>query len=276
MEMKYSKLKLGLAALVLASLAAVPSIASAASVRQPPSSVGASTLTPVPSNVANAKFENQNGTPETLASLKGKTIFLVPLLTLCGDTCPFTSGNLLGLQNILNAAKASNVAVVAIDVDPYRDTVHRIAAYAKIVGGDFQIWTEQGPTSTPLLTKKDLAEKNPVGTGDVNANLLAIEKFFGWTVQVVPQGTPPSTDWLAPHEKLTYDIQHSDGFWVINPKLQVRFVSGDLPAFTGTLSKTLATFMGYKSNIYKVPVYKRGWTVAQGLQAIEWVDQKTY
>lgn len=247
-------------------------LASASAPAQPPASVGVATQTALTPAVASAKFTNQHGTPETLGALRGKTIFLVPLLTLCGDTCPFTSGNLLQLQTRLDARKASNVEVIAIDVDPYRDSLKRIAAYARLFSANFQIWTEQGKTTAPRLTKAELASSNPVGTGDINPNLLVVEKFLGWSVQVVPQGTPTSRDWMAPYEKLTYDIQHSDGFWIISPQQQVRFVSGTKPAFTGTLAKTLATFMGYKSNIYKNPVYKRGWTPAQALEAIEWVE----
>jgi protein SCO1/2 len=247
--------------------------ASASSGKQPPASVGVATSQPLPAAVANAKFLNQDGQPETLKSLSGKTIFIVPVLTLCSDTCPFTTGNLLQLQAHLEAVKASDVKIVALDVDPYRDNVTRVKAYAKLIGANFQLWTEQGPTTTPVLTKRELASKNPVGTGDINANLLAIEKFFGWSVQVVPQGTPPSTDWMAPHEKLTYDINHSDGFWIVNAAQQVRFLSGTKPAFTGTLSKVLSTFMGYTSNIYKSPTWKGGWTPSEALQAIDWVIQ---
>ena len=74
-----------------------------------------------------------------------------------------------------------------------------------------------------------------------------------------PSRTPihtGATDWMAPHDLLSYDINHSDGFWIIGANQTVRFISGDLPAFTGTLSKVLSTFMGYKSNIYNNPVYK--------------------
>lgn len=255
---------------------ATASPSSAAAPAQPPRSVGVATDVPLSAAVAAAKFVNQHGKSETLGALRGKTVFVVPLLTLCGDTCPFTSGNLLQLQTTLDRDKAANVEVVAIDVDPYRDTPARIAAYANLFDANFQIWTERGPTSTPGLTKAELAAKNPVGSGDVNANLLSIERFFSWTVQVVPQGSPPPSDWMASHEKLTYDIQHSDGFWIINPRQQVRFVSGTKPAFTGRLSKVLATFMGYKSNIYKDPVYRSGWTPAEALRAIEWVAGATY
>ena len=247
-------------------------VAASAATPQPKSAVGVATNTPVSAAALHAQFVNQNGTSETLASLKGKTVFLFPLLTLCGDTCPFTSGNAIQLQSRLNAAHASNVEVVAIDVDPYRDTLTRIKAYAKLIGANFQIWTESGATSTPVAPKSG-SSANAVGTGDVNANLTAIEKFLGWTVQVVDQSSPPPSDWMAPYHKLTYDINHSDGFWIVGSNESIRFVSGDKPAFTGTLSKVLATFMGYKSNIYKDAVYKGGWTPSQAVQAIDWVRE---
>jgi cytochrome oxidase Cu insertion factor (SCO1/SenC/PrrC family) len=264
-----------LAAVAVASLVVAPPAAWASSVAQPPASVGAATSTALTSAAANAKFVNFTGTPETLGALKGKTVFVVPYLTLCGDTCPFTTGNLLQLQGLVNADKVSNVVVVGLDVDPYRDTLTRIKAYAKLIGANFQLWTEAGSTTTPSLpkgAKVSSGMNGTVGKGDINANLLTIEKFFGWTVQVVPQSSPPPDDWMAPHEKLTYDINHSDGFWVIDANQQVRFLSGTKPAFTGKLAKVLASFMGYKSNIYKKAVYKSGWTPAEALQAIRWVS----
>ncbi|MGB7104563.1 MAG: SCO family protein [Acidimicrobiales bacterium] len=253
------------------SVVGLSNLASATSYPQPPAKVGVATSSALPASVKNATFVNQSGTPETLGSLKGKTVFLVPFLTLCGDTCPFTTGNLLQVQAKLDAAKAKNVEIVAISVDPYRDTRQRIAAYAKLIGADFQIWTETGPTTTPYITDKEFATKNPIGKGDQNANLTALEKFLGWTVQVVPQSVPAPTDWMAPHDLLSYDINHSDGFWIIDADQSVRFASSDLPAFTGTLSEVLSTFMGYKSNIYNSPVYKGGWTPVEAVQAIQWV-----
>jgi cytochrome oxidase Cu insertion factor (SCO1/SenC/PrrC family) len=165
--------------------------------------------------------------------------------------------------------------VVGLDVDPYRDNLKRVKAYAKLIGANFQLWTEVGSTTTPSLPKgaKLSSDMNgTVGKGDVNVNLLAVERFFGWTVQVVPQSSPPPHDWMSPHEILTYDVNHSDGFWIIDAGQRVRFVSGTKPAFTGTLSKVLATFMGYKSNIYKTAVYRGGWTPAEAFEAIKWVS----
>lgn len=252
-------------------LVASPSLATTSGLHQPPASVGVATNLALTSAVKDAKFVNQNGVPETIGALEGKTVFLFPYLTLCGDTCPFTTGNALQLRARLNAAGLSHVIVIGIDVDPYRDTPGRIRAYAKLIGANFQMWTEVGSTTTPFLTPQEVVSKNPVGQGDVNANLTAIERFLGWTVQVVPQDVPPPNDWLAPHDQLSYDINHSDGFWIVDPHQSIRFVSGDLPAFTGKLSRVLATFMGYKSNIYKNPVYKRGWTPPEAVRAVRWV-----
>jgi len=260
------------AALIISSVTP----AFAATISTPPASVGTSTQIAVPDAVLKASFTDEMGMTQSLGALKGKTVLVVPLLTLCGDTCPFTSANMVQIQTKLASDHASNVVVVGVSVDPYRDTQNRTTAYLKLISANFDIWTPSGATTTPGFTKQELASKNPVGSGDTNPNLTALEKFFGWTVQVVPQGNPPASDWLAPFKPLTYDINHSDGFWIIDPTEHVRFVSGTQPAFTGTLSKTLATFMGYKSNIYKNPVYKGGWTSAEVLQALSFVDQVKY
>jgi protein SCO1/2 len=258
------RLVLGISLALLA-----PTAAQAATITPPPAAVGTTVQIAVPSSVLNAPFTDEMGMKQSLAALKGKTVLIVPLLTLCGDTCPFTSGNMIQIQQKLAADKAPNVVVVGVSVDPYRDTQTRTSAYLKLIGAGYDIWTPSGTTTTPVV-------KGKAGTGDTSASLTAFEKFFGWSVQVVPQSSPPPSDWMAPFKPLTYDINHSDGFWIIDPQERVRFVSGTQPAFTGTLSKVLSTFMGYKSNIYKSAVYKGGWTPAEVLQALSFVDQKRY
>ncbi len=175
-------------------LSSLPATRSMMLPSQPPSSVGVATDIALPSAVANARFVDQRGTPETLGALKGMTVFLVPYLTLCGATCPFTTGNLLQLQALLTKDQARNVQGIGIDIDPYRDTRARIAAYSRRIDANFQRWTESGPTSTPRITPSELASWNPVGHGELNANLLDVEKFRSWTAQIVPQSSPPETD----------------------------------------------------------------------------------
>jgi cytochrome oxidase Cu insertion factor (SCO1/SenC/PrrC family) len=269
---KFSKFALGTALSALAMIATTSTVA-ATEIAQPPASVGTATTIVIPPNVLSAKFIDQNGVNHTLAELKGETAILVPFLTLCGDTCPFTTANMLQIDQRLTNLHKTKIKVIGIDVDPYRDNPARLMAYSMIINSHFQMWTAIGTTSTPSFTKAQLSMKNPVGSGDINPNLLAIEKFLGYSVQVVPQGNPPSTDWKSPYQALTYDINHSDGFAIIDGSQKVRFISGTFPAFTGVLSKTLATFMHYKSNVYKKPVYKDGWTPTEALNAISWVTQ---
>lgn len=229
---------------------------------QPPSTVGVATDVTLTSAAASAAFVDASGKHHTLAELRGKTVFLVPMLTLCTDTCPFTTGNLLQLVAKLRAAHAaSKVAVIAVDVDPYRDTTKRVAAYAKLIGATFPIWIPAGRASTPNVAH---------GTGDLTPSLSAIEQFFGWSAQVVAIDDPAPSDWMAPYRPLTYDINHSDGFWVIDANQHVRFESGNLPAYSGTLAKRLSAYMGQSSNIYK-GINPGGWTPSQALGAISFV-----
>jgi len=242
----------------------------ASSPPQPPSSLGVATHVALPKSVLNATFMDQSGHLRTLRGLAGKTVFLVPLLTLCGDTCPFTSGNLLQLCSKLAAHKDKNVAVVTISVDPYRDSVARNEAYARMIGASFEIWTPTGRTSRPV-PPPHYSGKRSIGSGDTNAQLTIIEHFFGWASLVVKEAKPASIDWMAPHKALWYDISHSDGFWAINAQHVVRFETGNAPRFHGTLAKALAKFLNSDGkNTYKHPT-PGGWTPTQALAVLSWV-----
>jgi cytochrome oxidase Cu insertion factor (SCO1/SenC/PrrC family) len=261
----------------LVTLASFPSIASATatSIPRPPAAVGVPTNEQLPSSVANAQFINQLGQHVTLGSERGKTLFLVPMLTLCGDTCPFTAGNMLQMSSVLTKAKATNVLLIGIDVDPFRDNSARYKAYAKMIGvssNNLQFWSEVGPTAKPVAPMSSTKK----GSGDTNASLTAIEKFLGWTVTVQPEMKPPMKDWLT-GKLLNYDISHSDGFWIVDGKQVVRFASGTAPGFKGKIAKKLAAFMMMPKNIYKVGTPDpAGWTPTQAIHAISWVTQTRY
>ena len=236
----------------------------------PSTKVGYAVSAALPSNVANAQFLDQNGASVTLGGLRGDTVFVVPILTLCPDTCPFTTGNLLQLENQLTAHHDTKVDIVAITVDPYRDSVARLAAYASMVGANFSLWTPVGATTTAKATTK----ASGVGTGDKNANLTSVAKFFGWQAQITQQGKPAATDWMAPYAALTYDVSHSDGFFVINASQQLRFIATHAPQFHGTIATNLYNFMNEGGKYTMTHPTKNGWTVAQALQALSFVAGK--
>jgi protein SCO1/2 len=237
---------------------------------QPSSRVGVAVSDPLSATLLGDKFTNQSGQTVTLGQFHGDTVFLVPFLTLCTDTCPFTTGNLLQLRRTLVDDQDAKVKVVAISVDPYRDTPARLHAYAKMIGAKFDLLTPQGTTSTPVAPPH-YSGADSVGTGDVNQIDSALEQALGWQVSVIKEDKPASVDWMRPHERLTYDIDHSDGFFVINSNGVLSFVGTHAPRFKGTLAKGLAAFLDSDGRYTYAHPTKGGWTPAEALAALSWV-----
>jgi protein SCO1/2 len=212
----------------------------------PSASVGATSHRRLPAAVRGLSLTNQQGRSVDLRSWPGKTVLLVPFLTLCSDVCPMTTGNLLQVQRSLRADKASSkVEIVELSVDPGRDTPARLAAYAKLTGTDWQLVTE-----TP-------------------AELQAIARFFGIWYQNVPEDDPPDIDWWT-GRPLTYDVDHSDGFFVIDPSGIERFVTDAAPDFHGQLDPTLEKFLSALGEQHLKHPPNPNYSPADILQALGW------
>lgn len=148
----------------------------------PPASGRTTEARAIPEATSHAPIMNQHGQTVTLASLRGKTVMVVPFLTLCTEICPLTTGNLLQVEQSLRAAHlADTVAIVEVSVDSERDTPARLSAYAQLTRASWELVTE---------------------TPDV---LHTIANFFVY--QRVPEGNLPSIDWLtrkpSPTESIT-------------------------------------------------------------------------
>jgi len=199
---------------------------------------------PTPSHI---QLENQNGQTVTLAGLKGKVVVLAPFLTLCQDECPLVTAAFIGLQRDVKAAGlGSKVVFVEATVDPGRDTVARLAAYQREFGADWDLWT---------------------GT---KANLAAFWNKFGVSYQIVPEEQPPHLDWFT-GKPLTYDVNHTDGYILMNAKGNERFVDTNAPNLHGQLNKKLTSLLnagGIDGLHNPKPL---DWSVNQALAAISWV-----
>lgn len=172
---------------------------------------------------------------------------VVPFLTLCTDICPLDTGNLLQVEHSLAAdGAASNVQLVELSVDPTRDTPARLAAYAHLTGASWELLTE-----TP-------------------AQAAQVEHFFGWVVQRVPEGSPASVDWWT-GKPLTYDINHSDGFVVIDAHGTERFATGAAPDFHGTLNPTLHKFLTAEGRDHLAHPETPGWNPTAALDTLGWM-----
>jgi len=76
---------------------------------------------------------------------------------------------------------------------------------------------------------------------------------------------------MARYEKLTYDINHSDGFYVISSSSTLMFVGSHAPRFVGKLAQKLADFLNSNGKYILHHPTKGGWTPAQALASMAWV-----
>jgi protein SCO1 len=207
-------------------------------------SAGAQVKRPVPASIEDIALTNQLNQPVSLATWAGKTVVVVPFLTLCSDICPLTTGILYQVQRALEKDHVSSqVQIVELTVDPGRDDPARLAAYANLTGASWQLVTES-PT-----------------------DLATIAKFFGFEYEKVPEDNPPDIDWLT-GKPLTYDIDHSDGFVVIDPKGVERFVNGAAPDYKGKLNPKLEHFLSPLGHQHQDHPAKPSYTAATILGAL--------
>lgn len=155
------------------------------------------------------------GKPFAFSAWRGKYIVLASTLTLCHEVCPMTTAALTALTGQLREAGLANRVVVAeATVDPWRDTPARLRAYRRLTGTDFALLT-----GSP-------------------AQIRRLWKFFGVYYARVPQGKPPDVDWLT-HKPETFDVDHTDGLFVIDPAGQERVVDEGTADVGGRLSPAL-------------------------------------
>ncbi len=198
----------------------------------------------VPNRLRHLSLTNQRGQRVDLASWPTKTVLLVPFLTLCSDICPLTTENLVQVERSLESDHAaSRVQIVELTVDPRRDTPARLAAYERLTGASWQLVTE---------SPKDLA---------------ALAKFFGFTYEKVPEDKPPSIDWWT-GKPLTYDINHSDNYFVIDPAGNERVVQDAAPDFHGHLNPKIHGFLSGLGRYHLEHPPQPDWTPKDALQAL--------
>ena len=192
-------------------------------------------------------FVDQHGRQVSLGSWPGRTLLVVPFLSLCTDICPMTTGNLYRVEQALRAdGQGGKVEIVEVSVDPGRDSPARLAAYATLTGAGW-----------PLLTESP-------------STLAHVAKFFGWYYQVTAEQTPPSIDWWT-HRPLTYDIDHSDGYDVISPSGVLRFSTNAAPNFRGTLNPALHRFLSPQGLQHLAHPAQPSYTPDDILGALGWV-----
>ena len=199
---------------------------------------------PIPAALLRLPLTNQHGEKVELDSWPGKTVLLVPFLSLCQDVCPLITGNLVAAEQSLHADHAAfKVQIVELTVDPGRDTPARLAAYAKLTGADWELVTEPP------------------------AELRRLAKFLGFYYQKVPEDDPDARDWWT-GKPLTYDVDHSDNYFVVDPAGVERVVQDGAPDFHGKLNPKLYNFLDELGRQHLKQPPQPDWTPTDLLQAL--------
>ncbi len=197
--------------------------------------------------IPNVPLISSAGTATSLAAYRGKYIVLAPFLSLCQDECPLVTGAFIALQRDVKAAGlGAKVVFMEITVDPGRDTPARLTAYSREFGADW-----------PMLT----------GTP---TNLDALWKYLGVSVQIVPEEQPAKIDWLT-GKALTYDVNHTDGYFLIDPSGHERLSDSNAPNLHGHLNQKLTNLLndGGLHNLYHQAT--PNWTLTDALHSISWL-----
>jgi cytochrome oxidase Cu insertion factor (SCO1/SenC/PrrC family)/thiol-disulfide isomerase/thioredoxin len=189
---------------------------------------------------------DERGRATALSALRGRWVVLVPSMTLCHEVCPMTTGVLMALTHALRqAGLARHVAIVEVTVDPWRDSPARLHAYRRLTGADFTMLT---------------------GT---RSEIRRIWKFFGVYYRRVPQGSPPDVDWLT-HRHETFDVQHSDAVFLLDPAGQERIVEEGTPDTGGNLAQALRGLLNAEGR-RNLAHPQLPWSAGQILEDLYWL-----
>ncbi len=159
-------------------------------------------------------LRDSQGHRVTLGSFGHKILVINDSMTLCTEDCPLDNANAVTADQKVHAAGLGNrVEFLSITVDPRRDTPHRLAAYRKFYDPHHTLGNWKLLTGSP-------------------ASIDRLWKYFGVYWRKVPQGHPPTRDWLT-GKPLTYDIQHADEVFLVDGNHHERFVISGHAHVTG-------------------------------------------
>jgi protein SCO1 len=194
---------------------------------------------------------SSSGAATSLAHYRGKDIVMAPFLSLCQDECPLVTGAFIALQRDVRAAGlGSKVVFMEITVDPRRDTVARLAAYSKEFGADWVL-----ATGTP-------------------ANLDQLWRFLGVSVQIVPEEQPAKLDWYT-GTPLTYDVNHTDGYFLFDASGRERFSDSNPPNLQGRLDPKLKGLLDAGGIKNLDDQNSPNWTLDEALASLSWLVGRT-
>lgn len=168
-------------------------------------------LTNVTGKMPDLQFEltDARGETRTAEDLRGRAVLMYFGYTHCPDICPMTLGRIKTALAKLPDAKAEQVTVVFVTVDPARDTPERMRSYLE----NFRF-----PRSVGLIGKGEGFER--------------LKERYHVFVKLQKEG-PDDTD---------YEVTHPSQVYVFDPEGRARLLgalSGEHPASPEALAQDL-------------------------------------
>jgi cytochrome c biogenesis protein CcmG/thiol:disulfide interchange protein DsbE len=205
---------------------------------QVPAPLAVGTALQRPRAVPQIRLTDVQGKPFSTTQWRGRWVVLAPSLTLCHEVCPMTTAALNQIQQKLaQQGLGRQVSVAEVTVDPWRDSPSRLRAYRRLSDSNFQLLT---------------------GT---QAEIKRLWKFFGVYYARVPQGKPPDIDWLTGKPE-TFDVDHTDGVFMIDPAGQERIVDEGMPDVGGRLPAGLHKLLN-DQGVHNLAHPQFGWSPTQ-------------
>lgn len=236
----------------VAALALVLAGCGAAAPGPPAPSVGTRDDRALPADVRMLPLVDDHGRATSLAAFHGRIVVISDMMTLCQETCPLDTANVVATARAVTAAGLGDrIEFASITVDPERDTPARLAAYRALFDPPPADWT--------VLT----------GSPDT---LNRLWRFLGVYHQKVPETGPAPKDWLT-GGPLTYDVTHSDLVFFVDADGTDRFTldgAGHVGA-GDRLPAALGSFLNAEGRRNLVHPESGTWTVPQALDVLSWL-----
>jgi len=210
----------------------------------------------VPKSIRDLAFTNQDGATVHLSDFAGRTVVLMPGMTLCQETCPLDTASIAAAIRMadgpaLDATK--DVEYLWVTVDPQRDVPAQLAAYRALYAPKSALPNWQMLTGSP-------------------AAIHALWKHFGVFYKKVPQDEVVH-NWRT-GKLLTYDIQHSDEVFFIDPKGTERYILEGAPSLAGATKVPAEMQRFLSSEGIKDEKATGGWTPSQAVDVVSWMLQR--
>lgn len=245
-------------ALSCAALVALAGCSSSASSPSPPASgapgarIGQRLDTPLPAAAANAVLVTSSGRRLSIASLRGRVVVISDVMTLCQETCPLDTANIVAAARAAErAGLGSRIVFLSVTIDPARDTQAQLAAYRRLFA----------PAPADWLT----------ATGSP-AQLSAMWRALGVYIKRAPDSPPLPRNWRT-GAPLHYDLTHSDEVFFVDPAGRERFLLEGAPhlAPDAPIPSRLLRFMDAAGHRNLTHPMKLAWTLPQELRVLSWL-----